>query len=82
VIVVEADRELQALIEDGIEEFWALAERGEPPEPVTLNDMLVRFGGTCRARHVMADADVLRAVHELRAIRAQREQLDARPKAS
>ncbi|WP_028998134.1 YqaJ viral recombinase family nuclease [Azohydromonas australica] len=75
--VVEADRELQQLIEDGIAEFWVLVERGEPPEPVTLDDMLARFGHASRADLVMADTDVLRAVHELRAIRAQRERLDA-----
>ncbi|MDZ5459257.1 YqaJ viral recombinase family nuclease [Azohydromonas lata] len=75
--VIEADHELQELIEDGIAEFWRLVERGEPPEPVSLDDMLARFGGICRAGQARADTDVLRAVHELRAIRAQREQLDA-----
>lgn len=75
--VVEADRELQELIEDGIAEFWRLVERGEPPEPITLDDMLARWGTTSRAEQVTADADVLCAVHELRAIRAQSEQLDA-----
>lgn len=74
--VVEADRELQELIEDGIAKFWRLVERGEPPEPVSLDDMLARFGGTCRAGQARTDPDVLRAVHELRAIRAQRERLD------
>jgi hypothetical protein len=53
-----------------------LVERSEPPEPVTLEDMLVRWGtGSC-ADLVMADADVLRAARELHAIKAQREQLD------
>ncbi|NML16977.1 YqaJ viral recombinase family protein [Azohydromonas caseinilytica] len=75
--IVEADRELQELIEDGIADFWALVERGEPPEPVSLDDMLARFGNASHADLAMADADVLRAVHELRAIRAQREQLEA-----
>ncbi|WP_298236526.1 YqaJ viral recombinase family protein [uncultured Azohydromonas sp.] len=75
--VVEADRELQELIEDGIADFWALVERGEPPEPVTLDDMLERFGRASRAEQVMADAEVLRAARELHAIKAQREQLDA-----
>jgi predicted phage-related endonuclease len=75
--VVEADRELQELIEDGIADFWRLVERGEPPEPVTLDDMLARFGHASRAEQVTADAEVLRAARELHAIRAQREQLDA-----
>jgi predicted phage-related endonuclease len=75
--VVEADRELQELIEDGIADFWALVERGEPPEPVTLDDMLARFGHASRAEQVTANAEVLRAARELHAIKAQREQLDA-----
>jgi hypothetical protein len=75
--VVEADRELQELIEDGIADFWALVERGEPPESVTLDDMLARFGHASRAEQVTADAEVLRAARELHAIKAQREHLDA-----
>jgi putative phage-type endonuclease len=75
--VVEADREMQELIEDGIADFWRLVERGEPPEPVTLDDMLARFGHASRAEQVTADADVLRTARELHAIKAQREQLDA-----
>ena len=75
--VGEADRELQELIEDGIADFWALVERGEPPEPVSLDDMLARFGHASRAEQVMADADVLRTARDLHAIKAQREQLDA-----
>jgi hypothetical protein len=75
--VVEVDRELQELIEDGIADFWRLVERGESPQTVTLDDMLARWGGSSRADRVTADADVLRASHELRAIQAQRERLDA-----
>lgn len=74
--VVEADRELQELVEDGVHDFWQRVERGEPPEPVTAEDAIARWGRSARAGRVVADDNVLAALAELREMKARREQLE------
>ncbi len=75
--VVEADRELQELIEGGVNDFWRRVERGDPPEPVTVDDAIALYGRRSVAAAVTASVEVEEAVNQLRDIKAQRAVLDA-----
>lgn len=74
--VVEADVELQDMIESGVNDFWQRVVRGEPPEPVTVGDAIERWGRSSIADRVMADEETLRAVVALRELKKEREHLD------
>jgi putative phage-type endonuclease len=67
--VVEADTELQDMIETGVHEFWQRVQSGEPPEPVTVEDAVARWGRSSITDRVMADQTVLTAVEAMRAAR-------------
>ena len=74
--VVEADRELQDMIESGVHDFWQRVQRGDPPEPVTVDDAVARWGRASITDRVMADADTLQAIETMRNLREQRAQLE------
>lgn len=74
--IVEADRELQDMIEAGIAEFWERVQAGEPPEPQTYADMIARYGRASRTDAVMAGADVLDALKHLRELKTQAQHLE------
>lgn len=74
---VPADRELHAMLLDAEAEFWSRVQRGIPPEPVSYADMQARYGRASRAASVVASVDVEQAIARLRAIKAERETLDA-----
>lgn len=74
---VPEDRELQEMMIDAEAEFWSRVQRGDPPEPVTVADAVARWGRSSRADIVMADPVALTAVETLRAIKLEREALEA-----
>lgn len=74
---VSADRELHAMLIDAEAEFWSRVQRGVPPDPVSYADMQARYGRASRSASVVASVDVERAIERLRAIKAERETLDA-----
>lgn len=67
--VVEADAELQDMIETGVHDFWQRVQRGEPPEPVTVADAIARWGRSSITDRVMADETVLQAIETIRSAR-------------
>jgi putative phage-type endonuclease len=73
---VRADRELQSMLIDAEAEFWQRVQAGEPPEPVTVADAIARWGKGSIADRVMADAEALRAIEQLRQLHVQRAHLD------
>lgn len=74
--VVEADRELQEMIEAGVADFWHRVQIGDPPDPISMSDMQRRYGHASRADVVIASDDVQAAVETLQAIKHKREDLD------
>lgn len=79
---VPADREMQDLIIEQEAEFWRRVQDGIPPEPVSYADIVARYGRASRSASVVASPHVRDAVLELRQIKAEREQLDAREEAA
>lgn len=73
---VPEDVELHEMLFDAEAEFWGRVQRASPPEPVTVADAVARWGRASVADLVMADAEDLRAIDELRQLRTQREHLD------
>ena len=73
---VPADSELQGLLVDACRDFWKCVQSAEPPEPVSYADVIARWGRSSRADLVMADDAVLRALHQLRDLKTQREHLE------
>lgn len=67
--VVEADRELQDMVETGVHDFWQRVQAGEPPDPVTVADAIARWGRSSVTDRVMADESVLQAVELMRTAR-------------
>jgi putative phage-type endonuclease len=74
--VVEADRELQDMIETGVHEFWQRVQSGEPPEAVTVADAIARWGRASITDRVMADDETKLAIATLRELKVQREHLE------
>lgn len=75
--VVEADPELQDMVETGVHAFWQRVLDGAPPDPVTVDDAIARWGRSSIADRVMADQEVLAAVATLRLVKTQRDVLDS-----
>lgn len=80
--VVEADRELQEMVEAGVEEFWQKVQRAEPPPPVSFADVVAKYGRVSQARVVKADSDTVSTVYELRMLRDKIADLEAREEAA
>jgi putative phage-type endonuclease len=74
--VVEADAELQDMVETGVHDFWRRVQSGEPPDPVTVEDAIARWGRSSITDRVMADDTVLAAIQALHTIREQRAAVD------
>jgi putative phage-type endonuclease len=68
--VVEADRELQEMIEAGVMGFWQRVKDGEPPEPVTVDDAIERWGSKSTAAKVVATDVVVNAITNLKQAKA------------
>jgi len=62
---VPADRELQALMIDAEAEFWRRVLEGDPPEPVTAEDMRQRWGRERAVGSVTATPHLFRIVRRL-----------------
>lgn len=67
---IEADSELQQLILDGEQRFWRHIETMTPPEPMTNEDVRLRWR-TSTARKVQADADVSAMMGRLRCLQIE-----------
>lgn len=74
---VPADRELQQMILEGEHEFWQRVERGEPPDPVNLNDVNLRYGRRSIPNSMQASSELLEACMRLKALRAESERVKA-----
>jgi putative phage-type endonuclease len=74
---VPADRELQEMLIDAEADFWSRVQRAEPPEPVTVADAIARWGRSSKEGAVVAGPAVIAAVETLRAIKEQKEAIEA-----
>jgi putative phage-type endonuclease len=74
--VVDADRELQDMIEAGVHDFWRRVEQGDPPEPQSVDEAIERWGRASITDRVVADEEALRAVQALRDLKVQQEHMD------
>jgi predicted phage-related endonuclease len=74
---VEADAELQGMIEAEAKEFWQRVKDGNPPDPVSFADAQARFGRSSREAAVEATAEVMAAVKRLRAVKDEITRLEA-----
>ena len=76
VYPISADAELQDMLIDAEREFWRSVQAGEPPEPVSYADVIARYGHSSRTDRVMADAEVLAALQQLRELKVQEKHLE------
>lgn len=74
---VPADPELQEMIIEACAKFWQQVQTGNPPEPVTYQDAVARFGRSTAQGAVVASQDDLVALNELRIIRDRIKLLEA-----
>jgi putative phage-type endonuclease len=74
--VVEADRELQDMIETGVHDFWRRVQEGDPPEPKTVDEAVERWGRSSIPNAVAADHEALSAVETLRELKVQADHLE------
>lgn len=74
---VPADPELQEMILEAEQLFWARVMRAEPPEPVTLADAQARYGKRSTARSVVADGSLVNIATRLARARAELAKLQA-----
>jgi len=58
---IPEDIEMQRVIVDAETEFWQLVQSNRPPEPVTFEDAMARFGGMSQAGMVQATDDAVEA---------------------
>ena len=73
---VEADAELQDMIVEAEAQFWDRVQRADPPDPVTLSDVMAKYGRASRPGAVIATAEVAQAVAALAAVRTEKGALD------
>lgn len=73
---VPADPELQEMILDGEQRFWRHVEERDPPDPVTPEDVRLRWRKSSGAK-VIADAATLEIVARLRRVKAELDELAA-----
>jgi putative phage-type endonuclease len=77
---VPADVELQKRIVSAEEEFWELVQEGRPPEPVTFEDALARYGGGSVAGITVANDAVVEACDWLRTYKKIKAELETEEK--
>ena len=74
--VVEADRDLQEMVEAGVVDFWRRVKEGDAPQPQTVDEAIERWGRKSLAESVTADAEVLAAVAVLREMKAHETEIE------
>lgn len=74
---VAADHDIHQILIEVESDFWHHVVIQQPPEPVTLDDALRRYGSNPAAGRVEADADTVAAVTRLKQIRVQLDALEA-----
>lgn len=71
IYTVAADRELHALIEEGVSHFWWHVTTDTPPDPTTLDDAARRWTQHTEGQTVTADTDAISALAEMRELKAR-----------
>ena len=67
---VPAEPELMELMIEKETGFWSRVINRDPPEPITYQDMLLKYGRTSKESRVQADAVAIAAVARLKEIKA------------
>lgn len=67
---VPADKELQEIMMERENEFWQMVINRTPPDPETLSDLILKFGGSSKQAIVQADELAIQAVMRLKEIKA------------
>lgn len=67
---VPADKELQEIMMERENEFWQMVINRSPPDPETLSDLILKFGGSSKQAVVQADELTIQAVNRLKEIKA------------
>lgn len=76
IFTIQADPECHELIKSGISEFWWHVQNDAAPEPATLDDAARRWAQSVAGETVVADADALEALAELRRLKAEIQDLE------
>jgi predicted phage-related endonuclease len=72
---VEADKDLQAMMVEAEQHFWQRVVNQNPPEPVSFQDAVAKFGRASEANPVFASSEVVEAVNHLHTIKERLELL-------
>lgn len=67
---VPADKELQEIMMERENEFWQMVINRTPPDPETISDLILKFGGSSKQAIVQADELAIQAVMRLKEIKA------------
>ena len=67
---IPAEPELMELMIEKETGFWSRVINRDPPEPITYQDMLLKYGRTSKESRVQADAVAMAAVARLKEIKA------------
>ena len=67
---VPAEPELMELMIEKETGFWSRVINRDPPEPITYQDMLLKYGRTSKESRIQADAVAMAAVARLKEIKA------------
>lgn len=73
---VEADRELQGMIIDGLHEFWRRVKEGDAPEATTAEDVARRHP-KANPEGIFATPDIIQVIDHLKNIRNELERYEA-----
>lgn len=71
------DMELVRMIVDAEAEFWRRVTERDPPDPITAEDAIARWGRASRSESVYASEEAIAAVGRLKSVRLGRAELDA-----
>jgi len=74
---VPEDKELQEMITDACADFWQRVVDGRPPEPVTYEDAVQRFGRSEAQGVIIASENALQDIMSLKDIRARMKSLES-----
>lgn len=77
IYTVEADVEIQEMLIEKSVRFWEMVRKREAPEPVCLTDVNLLFGKKSISDKVTAPVEVQEALEQLKALKAEVEQLEA-----
>lgn len=69
IYTIEADRELQEMMIEKEAEFWQRVVDGNPPEPVTFNEAVQKYGSLFAEGTVEATKEISQVVRRLKTIR-------------